>query len=672
MKSGLLSIVLLLLSAQIICGQTDSDVDLYGCTVQSGGDVVLTWTPLSASADFASYDIYHAVGNGSFIKLTTISNSTVGTWTHDAGAADNQVHRYFIQAFASGVPTYPSDTLFTIVPMATNINDIEVSLVWQSYSVNTLPGAEPYYYVYRQSHDEPWTLIDSTLDLFYSDYPGICLNNLTYRISWRVNKNQNFSNLTLPMTDNNPPAAPVLDSVSVDENGHIVFGWEKGISPDTKEYFILHNTATWDTLDQRRFDFETTAYTTTTVDGTTGPKEFSIASIDRCGNATADNGITQSVKTIWLQQPQHQVCQKRITLNWTPYQRMKDGLAGYKILVSEDQAPYYTYDTVHPDTLSAFFLNPRHGVFYKFKIAALSNSGITASSSTVSLFVVNPAAPQYAYIRYATVDNNRVIDLALVNDTTAQTAGLVIERSLLSPVNYTVLDTLIPTAGTEYYTDSLVRPTKEPYLYRVQALDSCGAPEISSNIINSIYLTLSDKALGTLEWTPLEGFPNGLSSYQIERRTAETGWDLIGETTSGITTFTDAEYPSLIPVQSLEYRVKAYSWPNDLLPFSDTTTSNIITAVPSYRLFLPTAFHPGGERNNIFKPVMLSVDPSEYYFAVFNRQGQQIFESTSPETGWDGTLEGEKLKSGIYAYYIRILTVSGRYQEQRGMVTLVE
>lgn len=670
MEKRILYLILLIAVPLIARSQADSDVDFYGCTVQSGGDVVLSWTPLSSSADFASYDVFHAAGSGAFARVASISNSTIGTWTHAGAASDLQVHRYYVQAFTSGAPASPSDTLFTILPTITIHNDVEVRLNWGFYSSHPIAGAEPYYHIYRRFAEGSWALIDSTLLNSFSDTPGVCLSELTYRVSWRANKNQNFSNLTQPILDAHPPVAPVMDSVSVAENGDIIFGWEQGESPDTRNYFILHHTTTWDTLDHRLFHHDTTTYTSTTVHGYSGPQEFCIASVDRCGNSTSDNGIPLAVKTIWLQTPVHHVCEKRIELNWTPYIRMKDGLAGYKILVSENNAPYYLYKTLSPDTLTAFFDNPQHQVFYRFKIVAVGNSGITASSSVGSLTVHNPAAPQYCYIRYATVKNNRSVALAIINDSTAQTAGLVIERSKLSPVVFYPLDTLIPQGSMVYYNDSMAHTSKEPYLYRVAALDSCGSPEIISNQINTLWLTLNNAATGTLLWTPHEGFPNGLSHYRIERRSPGSDWQTLDELTT--TTFTDPAYPELIPLQTLEYRVTAIASSNDIVPYSDTAASNIITAVPTYRMFVPTAFRPAGETNSIFKPVMLSVDAGDYYFAIFNRQGQRIFETTQMDQGWDGTLNGDRLKSGIYAYYIRILTVSGRYHEQRGMVTLMD
>ena len=69
---------------------------------------------------------------------------------------------------------------------------------------------------------------------------------------------------------------------------------------------------------------------------------------------------------------------------------------------------------------------------------------------------------------------------------------------------------------------------------------------------------------------------------------------------------------------------------------------------------------------------MLAVDESDYYLAIFNRFGQRIFESQQPELGWDGTVNGSKCQTGVYVYLLRVLSLSGKYIEQRGVLVLLD
>lgn len=671
MKSRLLTPIIFLSFWLTVVGQNKGDIDFYGCSVQSGTDIVLRWTPLSTSADFASYDIYHAAGEGPFAKIVSISNSTAGTWTHTDAATDYLIHRYYILVFTSGSPLSNSDTLFSIVPVATNTDDKTMVITWANYASLPHPSASPWYYIYRETEGLPAVLIDSTTGNHYTDTPGICLEKVRYQIRWRAYNNQNSSQDSQLVNDLAQPLSPSIDSISVNENGNIVFGWQPGTSPDTKDYIIFqYFGGIWDTL-VRLQSASITTYTETSINAANGSRVFSIASVDNCGNTTADLGIPRKMQTIWLASPAHQICNRQIELNWTPYIGMPGELVGYKLMVSTENGPFLPFDTVAPDSLRGYFTDPAHNTLYHFKVVAFNGAGITSSSSEAFVLAKLPAAPQYTYIRYATVEQNRLISLSIENDTTAQTAGLVLERAIAGSDHFITLDTLIPLGRQVTFTDSLARPSREAYVYRVLALDSCSSAVLESNHSLTVWLRMADGATGKLEWTPHEGFAGGLRQYRIDRR-IEGIWQTVGTTGEDETTFTDPDYTGLIPLYLIDYRVVALEADGNPFLYADSSFSNVISALPDYRLHVPTAFSPRSAINSSFKPVMLSVDGADFYFAVFNRFGQRIFETSVIGTGWDGTLNGEPLSTGIYAYYIRILTASGRYQEQRGMVTLVD
>lgn len=80
----------------------------------------------------------------------------------------------------------------------------------------------------------------------------------------------------------------------------------------------------------------------------------------------------------------------------------------------------------------------------------------------------------------------------------------------------------------------------------------------------------------------------------------------------------------------------------------------------------------GGTRSNrIFKPIGIKQDFCKYYFAVFNRWGQMIFESHDFCIGWNGTHQGENVRPGTYMYVFR-LTNRADVWEKRGTVTVVD
>lgn len=81
-----------------------------------------------------------------------------------------------------------------------------------------------------------------------------------------------------------------------------------------------------------------------------------------------------------------------------------------------------------------------------------------------------------------------------------------------------------------------------------------------------------------------------------------------------------------------------------ILPFSES---------PVY--YVPNAFTPdGNEMNQTFQPVFTSgINPYKYKLHIYNRWGEQIFESNDPKIGWDGvSVAGTIVPDGIYIWKI--------------------
>ena len=72
--------------------------------------------------------------------------------------------------------------------------------------------------------------------------------------------------------------------------------------------------------------------------------------------------------------------------------------------------------------------------------------------------------------------------------------------------------------------------------------------------------------------------------------------------------------------------------------------------------YVPNAFTPNGDEfNNDFKPVITSgYDIYHYSFLIFDRWGEQIFESKDPSQGWDGTCNGSIVQSGTYVWKVSL------------------
>jgi len=61
----------------------------------------------------------------------------------------------------------------------------------------------------------------------------------------------------------------------------------------------------------------------------------------------------------------------------------------------------------------------------------------------------------------------------------------------------------------------------------------------------------------------------------------------------------------------------------------------------------------------------------EFYFTVYDRWGQMLFETTNPDEGWDGTFKGEPLPPDTYGFYLKTRCYNGEEFFKKGNVTLL-
>ena len=100
-----------------------------------------------------------------------------------------------------------------------------------------------------------------------------------------------------------------------------------------------------------------------------------------------------------------------------------------------------------------------------------------------------------------------------------------------------------------------------------------------------------------------------------------------------------------------------------------TDSVDVLVKNDSY-LTLPNAFTPGKRTNGTLKIVRRGIADLKM-FAVYNRWGAKVFETSDINQGWDGTLNGEIQPMGVYLYTIEAVTPSGQTFRKQGNVTLI-
>ncbi|KAA5533320.1 PKD domain-containing protein [Taibaiella lutea] len=107
---------------------------------------------------------------------------------------------------------------------------------------------------------------------------------------------------------------------------------------------------------------------------------------------------------------------------------------------------------------------------------------------------------------------------------------------------------------------------------------------------------------------------------------------------------------------------------------NDCSTTESITINKDCYNDIPNVFTPNGDGvNDYFYPKqLLSKGVVGFSMTVFDRWGQKVFESNTPNgRGWDGKFNNKVQPMGVYIYQMSVVMKNGRTEEFTGNVTLV-
>jgi gliding motility-associated-like protein len=105
---------------------------------------------------------------------------------------------------------------------------------------------------------------------------------------------------------------------------------------------------------------------------------------------------------------------------------------------------------------------------------------------------------------------------------------------------------------------------------------------------------------------------------------------------------------------------------------SDTAHASVVVAFD--KLYPPTAFSPNSQlpEDRRFTVNADGVLDTGYRLMVYNRWGEVIFESRTPDEGWDGRLAGGNFApAGVYVWTVSYFDLREEKHEQQGNVTLL-
>ena len=184
-------------------------------------------------------------------------------------------------------------------------------------------------------------------------------------------------------------------------------------------------------------------------------------------------------------------------------------------------------------------------------------------------------------------------------------------------------------------------------------------------IVNTIAISIHPQPVAAFSYAPDQVFANEPVEFTDESTNATQWlWDF------GDETFSTDQHPTHMYVQPESFEVTLIAFTD----FCADTISLALSVNQSFAFYVPNAFTPNSDgTNDVFVPVLSDpVVPGSYRFLIFNRWGEQIFESEEPAIGWEGVFKNEPVESEVYVWKLKFKEQrSNKFVERTGHVTVL-
>jgi gliding motility-associated-like protein len=645
--------------------------------VNADGSTTLVFQSPANATDVGKYLIYFSTNGSLFSKIDSIAGGPQGTisYTHNSAQANSGSRFYYIETVYND-RTFSSKTLQSIYLQLDNHDPDfnQADLFWNAVS-NPLPTASSSFYkIYWDYPSGIWSLVDSTEDDSYSMPVLVCLDSINFRIEIESTGTcSSVSNIRGDWFKNvDEPEAPLIDSISVDSNGHIIIGWEA--VPAAAAYIIYRWESIWHPIDI--IDSSNTSYTDLDRNGCEESISYSVAIIDTCGN-TGIKEEYQVRKNMLIDTLIFNTCEKSITVRWTKYHPSAEhpDPDSYQIFVSKNGGAFQKAGEVAPSDSVFIHSNVSNSANYTYFIYTEFATG-SSSTCQKSIQTHEYSEPEFVYFANASVLPSDEIELMVEVDTAVYDCSWAFYR--YDPVN-AVTDNFATISKSQLQnfplvlTDTDVDPKSTFYEYYVKVFDSCGFEKLESNTLKTIHLTgeIRDQQTNYIQWTAFEGWDGEVEKYYIFRMMGGQEPVFPIDSVDAQTFDYSDDYSLLGNVDGrFVYWVQAVEQNGNVYHYREKSNSNRLNLFLESKMYFPNAFKPGGY-NNVFKPVSRFFSGTAYTFLIYNRWGQLIFETTNPEEGWAGDYKGNAVEQGVYVYSLSYQDVYGKSIVIRGTVSLL-
>ena len=685
--------------------------DLRCLAVDVNGGVELSYYfPAGVVDTNIKYDIYHSKQpGGPYALLDSIFYPSNNYYHPGSDAHISKSYYYLLGTVTCGTnigggndSLLFSDTLTTILMNTAAINSgVTADLDWNPIHDPLLLSSSLNYDLHYINSSNVDNIIANTPDLFYQmdaddcDYVPKFYVEIA-DVSGCVSKS---SVGTVHLQDTVSPVIPSIENVSVNLSGQSEFTWSS--SPNTGYYiiYIQDNNGAWITLDTVPSSQNTYVYQNSQA--TSNVETFSVRAIDSCGNSRIQ---ALEHNSIFLTNTSN-ACDYSISLDWNDYINWVGGTHHYLVLISEtDTNGNIINTTIRVQGDSELFLqNISSFSSYSIVVEAYNNdSTFKAVSNIIDLNIAIPNKPQFNYIEYASINHDDgSVDLSCIVDLSAVIARYDVFRSLREEDSFSKVGEVNFSGNSPiYFNDQDIVTEDHFYQYEIYPIDTCGKafspppynlPEYLNDTsfaqtillqaeINIDYPELEGEYTNTLVFNEYDKWLGNVSKYNLYRSVNNEPYIFL-ETWDREDPFHQDDPLEFVDIVTefgasngrFCYYIQAIEGVSN--PYGSTTLgslSNIACVSQTPIIFVPNTFTPNGdEHNEVFKPITYFVSEQGYLFSIYNRAGAKIFETDSPQKGWDGSYKGSPVQNGNYVYHLQFLNGIGDLTEKTDIVNLV-
>ena len=469
------------------------------------------------------------------------------------------------------------------------------------------------------------------------------------------------------------PLPPVLNLVSVvPETGYTEFNWTISPSSDVAAYliYVYHNEngiPRGDILDTI-WNPAATNYNYTSAISKYYSVSYVIAAL-RLPNCTSP--FSNVISTIFAE-ASIDTCNKKILVTWNSYPSVPKKVSDYSILVSVNGGNLFEAGKASSDKKSFTLNDFASDAVYCFVVRANLEGGAFSTSNKACLSTKMQRPPDWINADFATVGKDNNIILSFSVDPLSEISTFRLERRTENENDFSTISQFNSDKRLIGLTDKTADPFKRNF-YRLLAINNCGNPVVSSNLSGNIVPELEKNGnMIKLAWNPYKLWLGEVSGYKVYVNTGNGFHEeslIPPNDTNYIMNFSSVMYD--ITGNNICFYVSASETDNPHSITGQTSSIALCTEIIE-NITVPNTFTPNNDLiNDLFRPV-LSFTPVDYHLVITDRRNNILFESRDHMAQWDGKNNGSSLPDGVYLWFLKLKTPSGKQITRSGTITIIK